>query len=152
MPPSRPRSWGTAGSSTSPASWGAIPRPSARGSLNWRARTTWIRAARAKRGRTQAADRGRLGGRGELPQGARGPYRGRPDAARGEVDELVAAPDRASDRRVGDSCQSSRRLPVTPRAPVPQAEGAEEEDDGPASQGSQRPVREHRPPQGGVPQ
>ena len=37
----------------------------------------------------------------------------------------------ASAQRVGDAGQSPRRLPVAPQARVPQAEGAEEEDDGP---------------------
>ena len=36
------------------------------------------------------------------------------------------------------------------QAPLPEAEGVEEEDDGPPPSGSQRPVREHRPPQEGV--
>src|SRR5829696_6000725 len=123
MRPSRPPSWGTAGPSTSPASWGATPRPSARDSGNSKVRTTWTRAAPVKRGRAETADRDRLGDRSELPRGARGPYRRRPDAARGEMDEPVTAADRQTDHRVGDSCQSSRRLPVAPQASIPQAEG-----------------------------
>src|SRR4051812_25067521 len=50
MPPSRPSSSGMVGSSRLPASRGAIPRPSAQGWWNCKARTTWIPAAREKRG------------------------------------------------------------------------------------------------------
>ena len=49
--------------------------------------------------------------------------------------------------RAGDPGQSSRRFPVAPQARIPQAEGVEEEDDGPPQSGPQRPVREHRPSQ-----
>src|SRR4051794_37751806 len=124
---SRLRSWGTVGLSTSPASWGAIPRRSGRDWQNPKGRTNSTRVRLEKRGRAQAVDRDRPGDRGELPQGARGPHRGRPDAARGEVDEPVTAADRGPDQRVGDSGQSTRRLPATPKAPLPEAEGVEEE-------------------------
>ena len=54
--------------------------------------------------------------------------------------------------RAGDPGQSRRRLAVAPQAPIPQAEGVEEEDDGAPSSGPQRPVREHRPAQEEVPE
>src|SRR5438309_230302 len=139
-----------AGSSTSRVSWSAIPRPSGWDWRNWRAGATWTRVAPEKRGWTQTVDRHRPRDRGQLPQGPRGSHRRRPHAARGEVDEPVAAADRQTDGGSGDARRSRRRLPVAPQAPIPQAEGAEEDDDGPPSSGSQRPVREHRPPQEGV--
>ena len=53
------RSWGMVGSSTSRASWGAIPRPSARDWRNWKGRTTWTRVVSEKKGWTQTVDRDR---------------------------------------------------------------------------------------------
>src|SRR5262249_11988282 len=101
MRPSRPRSWATVGSSTSRASWGATPRPSAKGSRNWRGRTTWTAGASGKRGRAEAVDRDRPDTPRDLFEGAPGPHRGRPDEPRGEVDEHVAAADRGADGGVG---------------------------------------------------
>ena len=46
------------------------------------------------------------------------------------MDQPVAAADRQTDRRSGNSRQPARRLAVAPRARIPQAEGVEEEDDG----------------------
>ncbi len=74
---------------------------------------------------------------------------GDPMRHRGEVDEPVAAADRPTDHRTGNAGQSPRRLAAAPQAPLPQAEGAEEEDDGPTPPGSERPVREHRPAEAG---
>ena len=152
MRPSRPPSWATAGSSTSPPSWGATPRPSARA---WRELEGDGRAGHAaasvKRGRTQAADRDRPDDRGQLPQGARGPHRGRPDAAGGAMDQPVAAADRRAGRPSWarrSACTSSRNCSASTAT---QAEGAEDEDDGAAPSRPQRPVREHRPAQAGVP-
>src|SRR5271168_712815 len=136
MQRSRPRSWDTVGSSTSRVSWVAIPRPSGWGLGNWKGRTTSIRVAREKRGWTETVDQFRLGSRVDFPQSARGPYRGRPDAARGEVDELVAAADRQADEEPGDSCQSRHRLSVAQETWVPKAEGVEEENDGAPPSGS----------------
>src|SRR5262249_61046096 len=62
----------------------------------------------------------------------------------------VAAADRPEDHRARDPGRSRRRLPITPQAPLPEAEGSEEEDDGPAPSGSEPPVRGHRPPEEGV--
>src|SRR3954447_24687601 len=101
MPPSKRPGWGMEASIISPTSWGAIPRPSARGRRNWRGRTTWRPGASEKRGWTQTADRILGGPGGELRGGAEGPYRRRPDAGRGEVDEPVAAADRAPAHRDG---------------------------------------------------
>src|SRR5438128_7807816 len=147
MRPSRPRSWGTVESSLSRVSWNAIPRPSGWGWGNWKAGTTWTRVAPEKRGWPQTVDRDQPRDRSELSQGARGPHGRRSDAARGEMDELVTASDRETNHRTGNSGQPTRRFPVAPQAPIPEAEGVEEEDDGAASQRSQRPVREHRPSQ-----
>ena len=47
------------------------------------------------------------------------------------MDEPVAAADRQANRRDGDAGQSERRVLVAPQARIPQAEGSEEEDDGP---------------------
>src|SRR5271166_2553780 len=41
MPPLKRRSWGMVASSTSRASWGAIPRPFDRDRRNWKRGTTW---------------------------------------------------------------------------------------------------------------
>src|SRR3954462_10453499 len=106
MRPSRPSSWGTAGLSTSRGAWGAIPRPSDWDWRNWRAGATWTRVAPEKRGWKQTVDRRRPRDRSELPRGARGSHRRRSDAARGEVDELVAAADRQTDGGSGDSRRS----------------------------------------------
>src|SRR5712664_1956746 len=130
MRPLRPRNWVTVGLSTSPASWDAIPRRSGWDWRNSKARMCWIRAAPVKRGWTQTVDRDQPGDRSELSQGARGSHRGRPDAARGEMDQLVTTADRDANQREGNSGQSSRGLPATPQAPIPEAEGVEEEDDG----------------------
>ena len=59
-----------------------------------------------KRGWEETVDRDRLDTRGELPESASGPHRGRSDANRREVDELVSATDRRADGRVGHSRQS----------------------------------------------
>src|SRR5918998_5693313 len=112
MRPSRPRSWGTGESSPSRGSWDAIPRPSGWDWGNWKAETTWTRVAAEKRGWTQTVDRDRPCDRSELSEGARGPHRGRSDAPRGEMDQLVAAADRETHHRPGNTCQSSRRLSV----------------------------------------
>src|SRR5262249_42251790 len=111
------------------------PRPSAWDWRSWRAGTTWTRGGPEKRGWRQAVDRDRPGDRGQLPRGARGPHRRRPDAGRREVDQPVAAADREAARRPGDPGRPRRRLPIAPQARVPQAQGAEEEDDGPAAPG-----------------
>src|SRR5438105_8294222 len=109
-----------AGSSTSPVSWSAIPRPSDWDGRNSRAGATWTWVAPEKRGWTETVDRDRPRDRGQLPHGARGPHRRRSDAARGEVDEPLAAADRQTDGGSGDARQSRRRLPVAPQAPVPE--------------------------------
>src|SRR5438132_43251 len=101
MRPSRPQSWGTGGSTTSRASCNAIPRPFGWVWGSWEAGTTWTRVAPEKRGWTQTPDRDRPRDRGELSQGARGPHRGRSDAARGEMDQPVAAADREANHRPG---------------------------------------------------
>src|SRR3954470_21023661 len=152
MPPSKRPSWGTEASSTSPASWSAIPRPFASGMTSSSRGTTRIRDVSEKKGGPQTVDRGLAGPGGELPEGPPRPHRRRSDAGRGEVDEPVAPADRREARRVGDPGQSAGRLAAAPQAPVSPAKGVEEEDDGPARPESQRPVREHRPPQEEVPQ
>src|SRR4051794_25890574 len=107
---SRPPSWVMVGSSTSRVSWVVTPKPSAKDSRNWRGRTTWTLGASEKRGRAETVDRDRLDAQRELLEGASGPHRGRSDANRGEVDELVAAADREANEGHGHCCQSRRRL------------------------------------------
>src|SRR5690242_10889053 len=97
MRPSRPASWGTVGSSTSRASWDAIPRRLAKGSRNWKGPRTWTPGVSAKKGGPETVDRDRSGPRARLLEGASGSYRRRSHASRGEVDELVAAADRQAD-------------------------------------------------------
>ena len=97
------------------------------------ARPSWTPVAPAKGGRAQAADRDRPGDRGQLPQGARGSHRRRPDAARCAMDQPVAAADRRTDHRAGHPRQSPRRLAAAPQASLSEAAGAREEDDGPPS-------------------
>src|SRR3954468_19972074 len=110
MPPSKRPSWGTEASSTSPASWGAIPRPFVSGVTNSSRGTTWIRDVSEKKGRPQTADRGLPGPGGELPEGPPRPHRRRPDAGRGEVDEPVARADRGEARRVGEAGPPAGRV------------------------------------------
>ena len=79
-------------------SWVAIRRPSGWGLAELEGADEPRYGSLAKKG----GGRKRLiefrpGSRVDFPQGARGPHRGRPDAARGEVDELVAAADRQAD-------------------------------------------------------
>ena len=50
MPPLKRRSWGMVASSTSCASWGAIPRPFDRDRRNWKRGTTWTPDVSEKRG------------------------------------------------------------------------------------------------------
>src|SRR5438093_2591619 len=150
MPPLKRRSWGMVASSTSRASWGAILRPFDRDRRNWKRGTTWTPNVSEKKGWQQTVDRHRPGPRGELPQGASRPYRWRSDARRRQVDEPVAAGDRQATHRDGDAGQSERRVVVAPPARIPQAEGSEDEDDGPPQSEPRRPVRDHRPSQDGV--
>src|SRR5512135_1985039 len=138
MPPLKRRSWGMVASSTSRASWGAIPRPFDRDRRNWKRGTTWTPDVSEKKGWPQTVDRHLPDPRGELPEGALRPHRRRSDASRRQVDEPVAAGDRQATHRDGDAGQSEYRVLVAPQARIPQAESSEEEDDGPPQSQPQR--------------
>src|ERR1700719_21854 len=150
MRPSSPRSLVMAGSTTSPECFSATPRPFVGDWRNWKRQPIWTRVVSEKRGWTQEISRDICRTRGELPEGPRGPHRGRSDAGRGEVDELVSGANCSSARQIGDSGQSTGRFPTVAQKRVSQAEGLEEEDDGPPQSEPQRPVQEDHPPQEAV--
>src|SRR5271157_4605250 len=128
-------------SGTSPACCSAIPRPSAGDWRNWKRQRIWTRVVSEKKGRAQKTNRDICCPRNELLEGHRGPHCWRSDAGRGEMDELVSGADRAPARQIGDSGQSTGRFPIATQERVPQAEGLEEEDDGPPQSISRRPVQ-----------
>src|SRR6476660_5865523 len=129
-----------------------MPRPFVKVRWNWKGRTSGTPAGSEKKGWTQTVDRCLLEPRRELFEGASRLHGWRPNAGRCEVDKLVTAADCAAGYRVGNSGQSTRRVPVASQTRVPQAKGSEKEDDGSPQSESQRPVREHRPSQEGVPE
>jgi hypothetical protein len=110
---------------------GCDPKTIREGQRNWKPGTTWTPDVSEKKGWPQTVDRHLPDRRGELPQGASRPHGRRSDASRRQVDEPVATADRQDTHRDGDAGQSERRVLVAPQARIPQAEGSEEEDDGP---------------------
>src|SRR6516165_7487085 len=132
MRPSRPPSWGMAGSSISHGSWRAIRKPSVKVFTSWRRQRMRRLDAFAKKGGTPAARRRAANPRNESPPPLAGVHSRRSDARRRPVDEPVTARGVTPPGGAGNARQSAHDPTAAEKTQDRPPHGAEEKDDGPS--------------------